>query len=309
VRIALRVCVLIALSVSAARAQSPRAGGPAPGDDPTSRLGADLAITGNLARGFVDRELIAARGVVQAWQGGWGLYVQPYWLYGRVATPAGKLTTDNELYLRIGLFRTISDPFFVYAVNALDHSLRRKIDHRDLLGAGAGVNIRVTKGTSLLTSVGVLGEYANYGGAMFEEHPERTSSTRTTMRASLRVYGRYKIAGGKLSFTHDVYLIPSVTEPTEDYRIMLYGALDAPIAKGFGLRAQADATREGVIVVGTKHDDLQVTFGITYKNEWTSKKKVPPPPSPTPTPAPTKLPDRPVPPAGDAPRDPCAPGP
>jgi hypothetical protein len=304
--------VLVLLSSSAARAQSPRAGGPAPGDDPTSRVGADLGLTGNLARGLVDRELIAARGVVQAWQGGWGLYVQPYWLYGRVATPAGKLTTDNEVYLRIGLFRTVGDPFFVYAVNALDHSLRRKIDHRDLFGAGAGMNIHVTKGTSLLTSVGVLGEYANYASRAFEDHPERMESTRTTLRASLRVYGRYKLAGGKLSFTHDVYLIPSVKEPVEDYRIMVYAALDAQIAKGFGLRAQADATRDGVIVVGTKHEDLTVTFGVTYKAEWVSRRK-PRPPSPTLSPSPpTKLPDQPVKPAEPEavpPKDPCAPGP
>jgi uncharacterized protein DUF481 len=270
-----RAVVWICVLAAPAAAQSPRAGGPAPGDDPASRIGADVGITGNLARGLVDRDLVSARGVLQAWDGPWGLYVQPYWLFGRIASPMGKITTDNEIYLRTGLFRTISDPIFVYAVNAYDHSLRRKIDGRDLLGAGAGVNILQEPGISLLSSVGVLAEYANYGANMFEDHPERTDEKRFTPRASLRIYGRYKIADGKLALVHDIYLIPSVTDPFVDYRLMFYGAIDAPIVKGFALRVQADATREGVIVQGTKHDDLVVTFGVAYRNEWPPKK--PPP--------------------------------
>jgi hypothetical protein len=116
----------------------------------------------------------------------------------------------------------------------------------------------------------VLGEYANYRGYVFEDHPERTSSTRTTVRASVRVYGRYKLLAGKLALVHDLYLIPAVGDPTADYRILFYGAIDAPIAKGFAVRVQADATREGVIVAGTKHDDLVVTFGLSYRNEWSA---------------------------------------
>lgn len=270
------VCAL----ATTAAAQSPRAGGPAPGDDPTSRIGADLGITGNLARGFVDRDLVAARGVVQGWDGPWGLYVQPYWLYGRIGTPAGKITTDNEVYLRIGLFRSLTPRFFVYGVNALDHSLRRKIDVRNLTGAGAGVNIVAQKGLSLLASVGVLGEHADFFTASFEDHAEIMDDTRNVLRTSLRVYGRYKLAGGKLNLTHDFYYIPNPTEIGDDYRIMFYGALDAPIVKGFSARVQTDVTYEGLIQVGTKHDDLVLTFGVAYKNEWALNQPAPPPATP-----------------------------
>lgn len=279
------IALVCALFAHEAWAQSPRAGGPAPGDSGgETRLGAEANIAGNLARGFVDRDLIAARGIVQAWTGPWGLYIQPYWLYGRVGTPMGKITTDNELYVRTGLFRQLEGTkFFAYAVSAFDRSLRRKIDYRELLGAGAGVSLLAGEGVSLLTSVGVLGEVANFedrtlvdpdGPGTFE-----TDKRRTVMRWSVRIYGRYRIGDGKLGLIHDLIVIPSFTDPRDDYRVLFFGALDAPIAKGFSIRAQADATYEGLIVQGTKHGDLAVTFGVSYKNEWTTKKQAQPAPA------------------------------
>jgi len=276
------VIVVLGLLGEAAHAQSPRAGGPAPGDDPSSRIAVDGGISGSLARGLVDRELISARGVVQGWTGPWGLYIQPYWLYGRVGTPppTGKITTDNEVYVRTGLFRKLTGPIFAYAVDVYDHSLRRRIEHRDLLGAGGGVTIVEGGGNSLLVSVGLLGEITDYGDSK-ESDPlldnGEVGTTRKTGRWSVRVYGRWKIAGGKLGLIHDLIVIPSLRAPTDDYRILFYGAIDAPIAKGFSFRVQVDATREGLIVAGTKQDDLALTFGVSYKNEWSTKKPEPPP--------------------------------
>jgi hypothetical protein len=266
------VAVILASALAApALAQSPRAGGPAPGDDPSSRLAAELAATGSLARGLVDRELISTRAIVQGWDGPWGLYVQPYWLYGRVATPMGKITTDNEIYVRTGLFRSVTKQLFAYAVNASDRSLRRKIDARTLTGAGGGINLLQGKGTSLLASVGVLYELADFDGVrlLIDDRPgPALTERRQTVRWSVRAYGRYKLAGGRLALIHDLIVIPAFRSPIDDYRILFYGAIDAPIAKGFSARIQADATREGVIVEGTQHDDLNVTFGVSYRGEW-----------------------------------------
>lgn len=275
-------------TASPAAAQSPRAGGPAPGDDPSSRIAAEAALTGNLARGFVDRELIAARGILQAWSGPLGVYVQPYWLFGRVGTPMGKLTTDNEYYVRTGLYRSLGHGVFAYAVDAYDRSLRRKIAHRNLIGAGAGVDLVKRKGISLLTSVGVLGEIADFDGAEFEDDNGPIDGARTVARWSVRIYGRYKLGGGKLSVTHDLIVIPAFQEPAEDYRVLFYGAIDAPVAKGFSARVQADATREGLIVKGTKRDDLVVTFGISYRGEWSRKPAAPTTPAPAAAPAPAR---------------------
>ena len=286
--LAIVVCALLARE---AWAQSPRAGGPAPGDsNGESRVGVEANIAGNLARGFVDRDLIASRAIVQGWTGPWGLYIQPYWLYGRVGTPAGKITTDNEVYVRTGLFRRIEDtPFFLYAVSAFDRSVRRKIDYRELAGGGAGVNLLQRKDVSLHTSVGVLGEIANFKDRTLED-PDgpgtfETDKRRTIMRWSVRVYGKERLGDGKLSFSHDLIVIPSFKDPRDDYRVLFFGAIDAPIAKGFSLRAQADATYEGLIVAGTKHGDLAITFGLGYKNEWTNKKQAP---APAPAPVPAK---------------------
>jgi hypothetical protein len=252
----------VLLGASLAHAQSPRAGGPAPvGPDTAPRLAAEVAIGGNLARGFVDREMVTARAIIEAWSGPWGLYLQPYWLFGRVGTPMGKLTTDNEIYERTGLFRTITGPWFVYAVNAYDRSLRRKIDHRDLVGGGGGVRIWQCGPNSLLTSLGALYEWTDF---------KEQNGVRETGRFSIRLYGRYKIAAGRLAIIHDVIYIPSFRDPGDNYRVLMFGAIEAPIAKGFSVRVQADATREGTATIapGTKQDDLAVTFGLAYKAEW-----------------------------------------
>jgi hypothetical protein len=260
--------VFTIMAAAPAWAQSPRAGGPSPSDEPGSRIAAELALTGNLARGLVDRDLISTRGIFQVWRGPLGFYIQPYWLYGRVATPMGKLTTDNEIYVRTGLFRSLTERFFAYGVNVYDRSVRRRIDHRDLLGGGAGVIIIKGEEYSLHTSFGVLGEITKFDAAMLDSG-ETVDGARTVARFSGRIYGRYKLAEGKLALVHDLIVVPAFAHPITDYRILFYGAIDAPIAKGFSVRVQADATREGKIVAGTKHDDLVVTFGLAYRNEWT----------------------------------------
>ena len=294
---------------SPAAAQSPRAGGPAPGDDPSSRVAAELGVTGNLARGFVNRDLIAARGILQAWSGPWGVYVQPYWLYGRVGTPPGspvpKITTDNEYYLRSGLFRSLPSSLFAYAVDALDRSLRRKISSRNLAGAGLGFNPVTRKGIALSVSAGVLGEVTHYYDDTTRDG-DPTDGFYTTLRFSGRIYGRYRIGKGKLSLVHDLILVPAFRDPTGDYRLLAYGAIDAPIAKGFSARVQADATREGRIVDGTKRNDLVVSFGVSFRNEWARQ---PPPPPPVPPPAPPPPIPTPPPPGSGAPPPPTSPPP
>lgn len=282
----LTALVLISSLATSAAAQSPRAGGPAPSGDQPTRVAAEIAIGGNLARGFVDRELVTARAIFEAWSGKWGVYMQPYWLYGRVGTPMGKITTDNEVYNRTGLFRSLAGPWFAYAVNAYDRSLRRKIAHRDLMGGGAGVRLWQCGPSSLLTSVGMLYEIADYKDGA-NDSPMLQDGTiargiREVGRWSVRLYGRYKLAGGKLSVTHDVIVIPAFRNPGSDYRVLMFGAIEAPLAKGFSVRVQADATREGtsIIVAGTKQDDLAVSFGLAYKGEWSRKASAPPPPPP-----------------------------
>lgn len=282
---ALAIAVLTALTAPAS-AQSPRAGGPSPAGEQPTRAAAEIAVGGNLARGFVDREMVTARAIFEVSSGAWGLYTQPYWLYGRIGTPMGKITTDNEVYERTGLFRTLAGPWFAYAVNAYDRSLRRKIAHRDLLGAGAGVRLWQCGPSSLLTSVGALYEIADYkdGGndSPMLQDGSIARGVREVGRWSVRLYGRYKLAGGRLNITHDVILIPAFKNPGEDYRVLVFGAIEAPIAKGFSVRIQADATREGtgIIVAGTKQDDLAVSFGLAYKAEWSRKAPAQPAPPP-----------------------------
>jgi hypothetical protein len=117
----------------------------------------------------------------------------------------------------------------------------------------------------------VLGEVAAYQHKLLDDGSATglmIGNTRTVARFSLRIYGRYKVADGHISLIHDIYIIPSFHDPTGDYRLMFYGAIDVPVVYGFSARMQVDATREGYIAVGTKQNDIAMTFGIAFKNEW-----------------------------------------
>jgi hypothetical protein len=298
---------------SPARAQAPRAGAPTPGEAPGSRLAVDLGTTGNLSRGLVYRDLITNRGVVQLWDGPWGVYLQPYWLYSRIGTAMGRVTADNDIYVRLGMFRNLSRSVFVTAVNVYDHSLRRRIAHRDLFGGGAGLNLVQRPEVLIATSAAVLGEVTDFDGErlVIGDEVDAITGNRTVVRGAVRLHGRYKLGGGKLSFVHDTIVMPSFQDPANDYRINFSATLDAPIAKGFSARAQAEGTRDGVIVEGTKRDALVITFGVSYRGEWQRKKPEPEPPAAAPTPAPaTPTPATPAPapaPAPAAPADAPAP--
>ncbi|HSK03227.1 MAG TPA: hypothetical protein VK932_18375 [Kofleriaceae bacterium] len=279
---AVAVAAAVLAPGSAAHAQAPRAGAPTPGEAAGSRLAIDLATTGNLSRGLVYRDLITNRGVLQAWSGPWGIYLQPYWLYSRVGTAAGRVTADNDIYVRLGMFRNLTRSVFVTAVNVYDHNLRRRVAHRDLFGAGAGANLVQQKPVLIATSVAVLGEVTDFDGERLlidgEPGPD-TTATRKTARWAVRLHGRYRLGGGRLSLVHDLIVMPSFRDPANDYRINFSGTIDAPIAKGFAARVQAEGTREGVIVEGTTRDALVVTFGVSYRAEW---QRTPPAPAPAP---------------------------
>jgi hypothetical protein len=261
---------------SPARAQSPRAGAPTPGDGEGSRLSVDVGSTGNLSRGLVYRDLLTNRAVLQAWTGPWGLYVQPYWLYSRIGTATGgRITADNDIYVRTGGFRNLTPSVFAFAVNVYDHSLRRKVAHRELFGGGAGVNVIAGKPVALAVSAAVLGELTDFDAdtLRIDDAPVAITGTRSVLRGAARLHGRYRLADDRLVLVHDLIVLPALRDPTSDYRVLFSGSLDAPIVKGFAARAQADATHDEVIVDGTKRDALVITFGVAYRAEWQARRE------------------------------------
>jgi len=267
-----RASIVIALlcAVGSARAQTgPRAGGPAPGDFPGTNLAVDLSLAGSLARGVADRDLVTGRGIVSFWSGRWGVFVQPYYLYGdvKVAPTAPRVETDDERYLRTAVFHSFSDHLFEFGVVVLDHSLRRLIDRRALLGGGLGATLYNRGGITVVTSFGVMAELAQYDAGTLPDMTVVPAFDRDVARESLRVYGRYRLAAGRLALVHDVYIMPNVQD-VADLRVLVSGAVEVPIAWGFAARVQIDASYEQFIVSGTQHDDVAITFGAAYKNDW-----------------------------------------
>jgi hypothetical protein len=276
---------LVLVLASPAHAQAPRAGAPTAVDGEGSRVAVDLGITGNLSRGLVYRDLITNRGVLQLWDGPWGIYIQPYWLFSRIGTAAGRVTADNDIYVRLGSFYNVASSVFVTVVNVYDHSLRRRVEHRDLFGAGAGLNLIRHTSVVLATSTALLGEVTDFercpgclpGGVdgdrlLIDGEPgPSVTELRKVARWAFRIHGRYKLARDRVSLFHDLIVMPSFSDPIDDYRLTFSATIDAPIAKGFSARAQLEGTRDAVIVEGTKRDALVITFGVSYRNEWRRK--------------------------------------
>ena len=264
------IVLAIALCATTAHAQvGPKTGGPAPGDYNEREVAVDVGVTGSLARGLIDRDLVSGRGSFNFWNGPWGFFLQPYYLYGDVklsdALPRTK--TDDERYLRAILFRQLAKPLFGFGVGVADHSLRRRIDRRVLLSAGVGATLVNRPNLTFLTSLGLGGEFANYGSNKLPDMTIVPASSRHLARMSLRLYGRYKLAGGHLALIHDIYLLPNVQD-TSDLRALASGVVEIPITAGFAARVQLDASYEQYIVPGTQHADIAVTFGASYRGDW-----------------------------------------
>ncbi len=276
------IVIACVLSTATASAQTgPRTGGPAPGDFKGTHAAIDLGVTGNLARGIADRDLVTLRGGLNFWHDRFGVFVQPYYLYADVKTSpvAPRIQTDDERYLRTLVYYTFAEPLFAYGVTALDASLRRRIDKRVLAGGGLGATVVNRPGLTFLTAVGLLYEHAYFDGFTA---PDMTVLARPTdreaVRTSLRLYGRYKIAS-RLNLVHDIYLIPNVRS-LDDLRAMFSGVIELPITAGFAGRIAIDATHEGFIVRGTQENDIAITFGVSYKNDWNLGGPAPEPAAP-----------------------------
>jgi hypothetical protein len=267
----LAIASLILLgTASSARAQAgPRAGGPAPGDFSGTNLAADLSLAGSLARGVADRDLVTTRGLVSLWSGRWGVFVQPYYLYGdvKLAPTAPRVATDDERYLRTAVFHSFSDPLFEFGVAVLDHSLRRRVGRRALVGGGVGATLHNRDGITVVTSFGIMAELAHYDSNTLPDMAVAPAFGRDAARESLRIYGRYRLVGGRLVLVHDVYIMPNVQDAV-DLRVLGSGVLEIPISWGFAARIQIDASYEQFIVRGTQHDDVAITFGAAYKTDW-----------------------------------------
>ncbi|MGE5183269.1 MAG: DUF481 domain-containing protein, partial [Acidobacteriota bacterium] len=224
-------------------------------------LAAELSATGNLERGLIRQDVVTARAIVSIADRRWSAFVQPYWLYADVN---GK-TTAHELYTRAVGFRALGDRWFAFALGVYDHSFRREIRHHGLAGGGAGATLARWSAGSIVVSLGAVGELADYDRPALADGTLLAGARRTTLRASARIYGRYRVCE-RLSLVHDVFVMPSLVA-RDDLRVVAYGGLDLAIAGGLSARIAADASHEDVIVAGTRHDDLAVTFGVSWRSE------------------------------------------
>jgi hypothetical protein len=256
------IVLLLLLSLRVANAQvGPRAGGPTPADQ-GSYAAIDVSFAANLARGVADRDLITARGQLTLWDGPWGLFVEPYGVWG---DSAGK-NTDDERFLRIVAFRALSNPAFVFGVLAVDHSLRRKIDERATSGGGVGLTLVESPRLTMVSSIGLIGEVGAYEGTTLADGTLVAPVTRHRARVAFRLFGRYQLAN-RLTIIHDVHVLPNVRD-VRDVRLVASAIAEIPILGGFAARVQLDATYEQVIVPGTKHGDVSWMAGASYKHDW-----------------------------------------
>jgi hypothetical protein len=262
--------LVVVVWTSYAHAQGgPRVGGPAPGDDAERALATDVALTANLARGLIDRDLVSLRGSITLLWGSWACFAQAYYLYGdvKLSDTIPRTKTDDERYGRATVARTFAKPIFVLGFTALDHSLRRRIDRRLVVGAGAGATLVHSDLVTFSTSLGVQSEHSDYGSNTLTDMTIVPPSTVHVTRTSLRLYGSYRLAGRHLTLFHDIYIMPNVRN-VADLRMRASGVVELPLAAGFAARAQIDASYEEHIVPGTQHDDLAITFGASYRGDW-----------------------------------------
>lgn len=228
----------------------------------TLNLQVRLTASGSYLAGNVRRLLLINRLELAYAQPDWGLSSRNDYQYGYT----GPRKTEDDVVSWNFLYRHPLARVYPYLMLLAESNFRRKLTSRVQPGAGLSWNVWRAEQQLLRLSATASWEQSRYRTRFFAEVADTTTSVRETWRLTGRLYGRHRLFGGsKLRLTYEGWYQQSVRQRT-DYRYLLEGGVEVPVAKHVAIRAGARYTYERVGPRGFKPEDLFVTYGISLGN-------------------------------------------
>lgn len=207
---------------------------------------------GNFTRGNVNRSLVVLRAEVTFSGPVINVATNPRFTYGK---QNGVLAErDSYLDLFVDVFKKRKT--YVFGLAALETSNLRRIDLRQMVGAGIGYRVVKTKNNDLSLTNAILYESTNF----------REIATVSTIRNSFRIKGKHAVMQDKIRFNHLTFIQPALND-LSNLRWNTILSVELPLNKWITLRTSFENSYESVVESKRKRNDSRVTFGISVGNK------------------------------------------
>ncbi|WP_187261270.1 DUF481 domain-containing protein [Pontibacter beigongshangensis] len=207
---------------------------------------------GNFSWGNVDRSLMVLR--TEAVFGGPAVFIatNPRFAYGR----QNKMLAERELYTDLNVEVLKQNKVYGFAMATLEQSNLRRIDLRQLAGAGVGFRLLKNDRHDLTFTNALIHESTN-----FRERP-----TIVTQRNSARLRGRHSFQNKRVRLSHTTFFLPSLGD-FSNLRWNTIISVELPLNRWVTIRSNFENTYESIVEPGRKKNDTRVTFGFSVGNK------------------------------------------
>lgn len=207
---------------------------------------------GNFARGNVNRSLVVLRAELTFSGPAINLATNPRFTYGKQNGILAERDSYVDLFLDVFKKRRT----YAFGLGALETSNLRRIDLRQMAGAGVGYRLIQTKSNDMSLTNAILYESTN-----FQEIP-----TVTTIRNSFRVKGKHSLIQDKIRINHLTFLQPALND-FSNLRWNTIISFELPLNKWVTLRTSFENSYESVVEATRKRNDSRITFGVSVGNK------------------------------------------
>jgi hypothetical protein len=207
---------------------------------------------GNFTRGNVNRSLMVLRAELIFSGPVINIASNPRFTYGK---QSGILAErDGYLDLFVDVFKKRKT--YVFGLGVLENSNLRRIDVRQMAGAGIGYRVIKSTANDLSLTNAILYESTNF----------QEIATVATIRNSFRVKGKHSFAQDKVRLNHITFLQPALND-FSNLRWNTIVSIELPINKWVSLRTSFENSYESVVEATRKRNDSRITFGISVGNK------------------------------------------
>ncbi len=207
---------------------------------------------GNFTKGNVNRSLMVLRAELIFSGPVINVATNPRFTYGKQNGVLAERDTYVDLFVDVFKKRKT----YVFGLAALETSNLRRIDLRQMVGAGVGYRVVKTKSHDLSLTDALLYESTNF----FEK------ATVSTIRNSFRIKGKHSFLSDKFRFNHLTFIQPALND-LSNLRWNTILSAELPLNKWVTLRTSFENSYESVVEVGRKRNDSRITFGISVGNK------------------------------------------
>ncbi|KAA6431446.1 DUF481 domain-containing protein [Dyadobacter flavalbus] len=207
---------------------------------------------GNFAKGNVNRSLMVLRAEVTFSGPVINIATNPRFTYGK----QNGILAERDSYVDVFVDVFKKRKTYLFGLGALETSNLRKIDLRQMAGAGIGYRLIQNINNNLSLTNAIL-----YESTDFQE-----KALVKTIRNSFRVKGKHSVLQDKIRFNHITFLQPALND-FSNLRWNTIMSIELPINKWVTLRTSFENSYESVVEATRRRNDSRITFGISVGNK------------------------------------------